>query len=149
MTQINDDDLIFAAMARTEVTVNEFEDLRDGLNSLNSEQHILYALSTFNMEVNNGGICQFSVNAGRSVAPMIGHYMEIIGAEEHQQLYEEFTEKYEIDLEDLSSFDSETAEEFSMQYERYPFEEYDDAFYKLEPLENYLIPYIKSNIEKF
>ena len=56
---------------------------------------------------------------------------------------------YEIDLEDLSSFDSDTSEEFVMQYERYPFDEYDDAFYQLAPLETYLIPYIKANIDKF
>lgn len=149
LAQVDDDELIFAAMARAENIVCEFEDLHDGLNALNDSQRILYALNTFDMEVNNGGICQFFVNSSRAAAPFISEYMEVIDAKEHQKTFDDFIAKYEIDLNDLSSFDSDTAEEFSEQYERYPFDEYDDAFYEMEPLETYLIPYIKANIDKF
>lgn len=149
LAQIDDDDLLFAAMARAEEAMKDFDEIEDGINSLNDMQKVLYALNTLDMEVNNGGICQFFVNSSRAVAPIISECMEVIGADDHQKLFDDFVAKYEIDLEDLSSFDSDTVEEFSEQYERYPFDEYDDAFYELEPLETYLIPYIKNNIEMF
>jgi len=149
LAQIDDDELIFAVMARAEDAMKDFDEIEDGINSLNDAQRVLYALNTLDMEVNNGGICQFFVNSSRAIAPMISECMETIGAAEHQKLYDDFVGKYEIDIDDLSSFDSDTAEEFCEQYERYPFDEYDEAFYDLEPLETFLIPYIKSNIEMF
>jgi len=99
--------------------------------------------------VNNGGLCQFFVNSSRIVAPVVGKYMGMIGAMEHQKLYEEFIQTHQIDTNDLSSFDCETVDNFQSQYGRYPFDEYDGKFYKLEPLQTNLVPYVKKHIEKF
>lgn len=149
LTELPDDELIFAATARADSVINKYTEFADGLKDLNDEQRLVYALNSLEMEVNNGGLCQFFVNSSRAFANAVSEYMEIVGAEEHRALYDGFVSKYEIDLEDLSSFDSDTSEEFIMQYERYPFDEYDDAFYQLAPLETYLIPYIKANIDRF
>lgn len=75
--------------------------------------------------------------------------METIGAMEHQKLYEDFIKTHDIDTSDLSSFDCETVEVFKSQYERYPFEEYDDTFYGLAPLQDYLVNYVRKHIDKF
>lgn len=149
LTELADEELIFAVTARADSVIYKYSEFNDGLKDLNDEQRLVYALNSLEMEVNNGGICQFFVNSSRAFAPMISEYMEIVGAEDHRSLYDGFVSKYEIDLDDLSSFDSDTSEEFIEQYERYPFDEYDDAFYQLKPLETYLIPYIKANIDKF
>lgn len=101
------------------------------------------------MEVNNGGLCQFFVNSSRMLAPLVSEYMGIIGATEHKALFDSFVEKYQIDLSDLSSFRCETVEAFQAQYKRYPFDEYDHVFYELEPLQTYLIAFVKEHIEKF
>jgi len=101
------------------------------------------------MEVNNGGLCQFFVNSSRMVAPLVSEYMGIIGAADHKKLYDDFTSKYGIDLNDLSSFDIEEAAEFEEQNQRYPFDEYDDAFYDMEPLETYLKKFIRENVKDF
>ena len=50
----------------------------------------------------------------------------------------EFVEKNKIDLMDLSFFDIERVEEFADKTQAYPFDEYDDAFYNMEPIETYL-----------
>lgn len=149
LLKLSDDELFNAAWIRTENIVSSKEDLLEGFNSLNKEQCIFYAVSYLEMEVNNGGLCQFFVNSSRIVAPFVSEYMGIIGATEHKKLYDTFTEKHQINLYDLSSFDSETVEVFQSQYERYPFDEYDDAFYELEPLQNHLVSYVKKHIEKF
>ena len=85
------------------------------------------------------------------VTVLIGYmlYMGIIGAVEHKKLYDDFISKYGIDLNDLSSFDIEEAAEFEEQNQRYPFDEYDDAFYDMEPLETYLKKFIRENIKDF
>lgn len=149
LLKLSDDELFNAAWIRTENIVSSKEDLLEGFNSLNKEQRIFYAVSYLEMEVNNGGLCQFFVNSSRIVAPFVSEYMGIIGATEHKKLYDTFTEKHQINLYDLSSFDSETVEIFQSQYERFPFDEYDDKFYEFEPLQNYLIPFVQKHIEIF
>ncbi len=149
LSQLTDDELFTAVWTRTENIVSSKEDILEGFNSLNEEQRIFYAVNYLEMEVNNGGLCQFFVNSSRMVAPVVSEYMGIIGATEHKKLYDTFTEKHQINIQDLSSFDCETVEVFQSQYERYPFDEYDDAFYKLEPLQKYLTQFIKENIEAF
>ena len=149
LSKLTDDEIFYAVWKRTENIVSSKENLLEGFNSLNEEQRIFYAVNYLEMEVNNGGLCQFFVNSSRIVAPFVSEYMGIIGATEHKKLYDTFTEKHQINLCDLSSFDSETVELFQSQYERFPFDEYDDKFYEFEPLQNYLIPFVKKHIEKF
>ena len=149
LSQLSDDELFSAVWARTENIVSSKEDLSEGFLSLNEKQRIFYAVNYLEMEVNNGGLCQFFVNSSRIVAPFVSEYMGIIGATEHKKLYDTFVEKHKINTQDLSSFDCENVEVFQSQYGRYPFDEYDDAFCELEPLQTYLTQFIKENIEEF
>ena len=149
LSKLTDDEIFNAVWTRTENIVSSKENLLEGFNSLNEEQRIFYAVNYLEMEVNNGGLCQFFVNSSRIVAPVVSDYMGIIGASEHKKLYDTFIEKYQINTYDLSSFDCETVEVFQSQYERYPFDEYDDVFYELEPLQNYLISFVRKHIKKF
>ncbi|MBQ2705153.1 MAG: DUF4375 domain-containing protein [Clostridia bacterium] len=149
LSKLTDDEILNAVWTRTENIVSSKENLLEGFNSLNEEQRIFYAVNYLEMEVNNGGLCQFFVNSSRIVAPVVSDYMGIIGASEHKKLYDTFIEKYQINTYDLSSFDCETVEVFQSQYERYPFDEYDDVFYELEPLQNYLISFVRKHIKKF
>lgn len=149
LSELTDDEFFNAVWTRTENIVSSKEDLLEGFNSLNEEQRIFYAVNYLEMEVNNGGLCQFFVNSSRMVAPIVSEYMGIIGATEHKKLYDTFIKKYQINTNDLSSFDCDTVEVFQSQYERYPFDEYDDAFYELEPLQKHLISFAKKHIDKF
>ena len=149
LLQLSDDELFNAIMARTESLISSKADLIEGFRALNEEQQIFYALNYLEMEVNNGGLCQFFVNSSRGFASLVSGYMETVGATEHKKLYDSFIQKHQINTSDLSSFDCDNIEAFQDQYARYPFEEYDDAFYELEPLQTYLVSYIKKYIEKF
>ena len=149
LSELSDDELFSAVWTRMENIVSSKEELLEGFLSLNERQRIFYAVNYLEMEVNNGGLCQFFVNSSRIVAPIVSEYMGVIGAIEHKNLYDAFIEKHQIDTQDLSSFDCETVQVFQSQYERYPFDEYDDAFYELEPLQTYLTQFIKDNIEAY
>ena len=149
LSALSDDELFEAVTARTESKVDSFDEWEDGVNLLNPSQKIFYSVNWLEMEVNNGGLCQFFVNSSRMVAPLVSEYMGIIGAVDHKKLYDDFISKYGIDLNNLSSFDIEDATEFEEQNQRYPFDEYDDAFYDMEPLETYLKKFIRENIKDF
>ena len=149
LASLSDDELFETVWKRAESIIELNNEISNAFNFLNDEQRIFYAINYFEMEVNNGGLCQFFVNSSRIFAPSVSEYMEIIGATEHKKLFDTFIEKNQINLYNLSSFDCETVEDFELQYERYPFEEFDDEFYELDPLQKYLIPYIRKNIDKF
>lgn len=149
LNSLPDDKFFYAVMIRTEHKVDCFDKWEDGVNSLNPYQKAFYSINWLDAEVNNGGLCQFFINSSRMVAPLVSEYMAIIGADEHKQLYDEFVEKYKINLDELSSFDSDDWEEVEKQYERYPFDEYDDAFYDMDPLETYLTKYARENLLHF
>jgi hypothetical protein len=83
------------------------------------------------------------------VAPYVSEYMGIIGANEHKNLFDKFVNENNIDLTDRSSFDVEEADEFEEQTERYPFDDYDDAFYDMESLETYLKKFAREHLQDF
>ena len=149
LSALSDDELFEAVTARTESTVDSFDEWEDGVNALNTSQKIFYSVNWLEMEVNNGGLCQFFVNSSRMAAPLVSEYMGILGAAEHKKLYDDFVNKNGIDLTELSFFDVDKAEEFEEKTERYPFDEYDDAFYDMKPLETYLKKFIRENINDF
>lgn len=149
LAELPDDELFSAAVARTEHLVDEFEEIEDGLKALNESQKIFYSLNWLEVEVNNGGLCQFFVNSSRAVAPFVSGYMATVGAEEHRRLFDGFIGRTGIDLCDLSSFDVEEVEEFENRYQRYPFDEYDDAYYEMEPIQTYLTQYVRAHVENF
>ena len=151
LSKLTDDELFCAALIRTERAADAFPDNwpLNAINALNEKQRVFYSVNFLITEVNNGGICQFFVNSSRMVAPKLSEYLGIIGAADHQKLYDDFISKYNIDVNDLSSFRSDTTEKFIAQYERYPFDEYDNAFFTLKPLEEYLAGFVRANITYF
>ena len=135
---LSDEELFDAIFRRLEHKASEFEELSDALATFNHEQKAFYALYLLEIEVNNGGLCQYFVNSSRATAPYVRDAMVAVGALEHQALFESFIAKTDIDLSDLSSFIISDLDEYEEQLERYPFDEYDDAFYDLEPIQSYL-----------
>ena len=149
LSALTDNELFYAVMVRTEQKAESFENWKDGVDSLNPSQKIFYSLNWLEVEVNNGGLCQFFVNSSRMVAPYISEYMAIVGAFEHKELFDNFILSSEIDFSDLTFFDIDDLGEFEEKYEAYPFDDYDNEFYDMEPLETYLTKFAKEHLEDF
>ena len=147
LASLPDDELFSAALIRVEAKIDYASD--ESFATLSLPQKVLYSLSTLEAEVNNGGLCQFFVNSSRMMAPYISEHLGIIGAHGHKQLYDSFIQTNGIDVNDLSSFRITKAADFEKQTERYPFDEYDDAFYALPSLQEPLTAYIKANLSAF
>lgn len=146
---LSDEELYDAIIARIEKRVDSQVELEMGVKSLNSSQRLVFSLDWFIIEVENGGLCQFFVNSSRMIAPFVSDYMESVGAKEHKKLFDEFIGKNNINLYDLTFFDVNREEEYAEKAEKYPFDDFDNAFYELEPLKTYLIKFIRENIEDF
>ncbi|OHE40377.1 MAG: hypothetical protein A2Y16_04440 [Tenericutes bacterium GWF2_57_13] len=146
LLHLPESELYAAASAITEDIINKHEEIIDGVNEMNDAQKAFYVTSYYEMEVNNGGLCQFFVNSSRAVAPLLSHYLEAIGAIEHKRLFDTFLKNNQIDVNDLSSFIVDDVAEFQQQTKRYPFDEYDDNFYQLKSIESFLIDYLKRNL---
>jgi len=120
-----------------------------GFASLTDNQKVFFALNYLDMEVANGGLCQFFANDGGLFSPYISGYLNTVGAVEHQKLFDGFTEEHGIDVRDLSEFTFTSIESFVDLYDLYPFDEFDDAYYELEPLYIFLADFIRANPEDF
>lgn len=117
--------------------------------NLTEGQRIVYVLSTFDMEIGNGGLCQFFVNSSRVVAPLVGECLTAVGADEHRRLYEDFVRNNGLNLTDLSSFIVTSRRGFIKQTKRYDFDSFDDAYYELSALQELVVAYIRANISQF
>ena len=117
--------------------------------NLTEGQRIVYVLSTFEMEIGNGGLCQFFVNSSRVVAPLVADCLTAVGAHEHRTLYEDFVRENGLDLNDLSSFEVNSTRGFIKQTKRFDFDSFDDAFYTLPSLQGKVTAYIRANISQF
>ena len=149
LKSLSDDELFSAVLDRTESKVDKYENIIDGVKSLSGAQRIFYVSSYYEMEVMNGGLCQFFVNSSREVAPELSECLDAIGAYEHKKLFDSFIKDNNIDVHDLSSFIINDVSEFEAQNNRYPFDEFDNAFFELKPIQDQLIPYIKEHLSEF
>ncbi len=129
--------------------VESFPDEDIALSQISAAQRTVYILSIYDMEIQNGGLCQFFVNSSRSLAPYVVECMETVGAEEHIQLFTEFVSGNQLDLYNLDSFEIFDIEDYEAQEKRYGFESFNDAYCELTPLQAYMVAYIKANISEF
>lgn len=115
---------------------------------INHTQVLAYCLFYFEIEVNNGGLCQFFLNSSSECAPFMVEAFETIGAESLKQLYQTFIQENHIDVSDLSSFKIQDIDDYEAQTNRFDFDSFDDAFYENEDFHQQLIDYCRDHIEE-
>lgn len=144
-----DDALFDALTARTEAKVVKAGGFIDGVDSLTDAEKVFYVASYYEMEVNNGGLCQFFVNSSRMLAPMLLDCLGEIGADEHAKLFGTFVADNGIDVNELPSFAVDSYEEYEKRCESYPFDDFDDKFYELDAITDLLTSYAREHISEF
>lgn len=143
---LSDEELFHAIGVRIENKIYDEDTMEEGLAALNEYEKAIYSSNYLETEVNNGGLCQYFVNSSRATAPYVSEGLALIGAERHRKLFDDFIIQNNIDVTDLSSFVINDVKEFEEQTMRYPFDDYDDAFYEMESINSYLIPFVRENI---
>lgn len=149
--EMDNDELASCVMMRLNA------DSEEELNTFSQPVRLAYTVIWYQAEVNNGGLCQYFVNSSSMTAPYLEQALCEMGANRHLSLFHNFVTKHGIDVTDLSSFKIDEVEEFEEQEERYPFDDFDEAFYELEGDENSLTEtlthclgvYIRQHITNF
>ena len=149
LLKLSDDKLFETVYLQTLDLVESFADEEAALAQFSPVQRTVYILSIYDMEIQNGGLCQFFVNSSRSLAPYVEQCLKTVEAEAHSQLLAEFVANNQLDLHNLDSFEITDIEEYAAQTERYNFDAFDNAYYELTPLQEYIVAYIKANIAEF
>ena len=140
---LTDDDLICAALYRTDKKIDEIFGKKkkgtpaDWAERLTGACRTVYILSYFESDLQTGGLDYFLTRNG-ALAPMVSECLGEIGATEHRALYDAF-------LSDRG---------YQMSYsERLEYSEKLRAFYDryvaLPALEQAFVAYIRANIEQF
>ena len=115
-------------------------------NTLNPKQMTVAALITFDAEMMNGGLCQFFANDYNGYAQCISEALGEIGAIEMQKHYSAFVNQNEIDVTQMDSFRIVSIPDYLKQYERFPYESFDNTFseiYQKEKLGDLLLAYAR------
>lgn len=115
---------------------------------ITEEQKIVYTLTRFEAEVNNGGLCQFFVNSSSECAPFVSKALTAIGADDIKALFEDFISTNNISVDELSSFKISDVSEYEEQTKRYDFDSFDSAFYENETIHQQIIDYARKHIHQ-
>ena len=115
--------------------------------NLSPEEKTAYTAACLDLEIMNGGLCQFFANCPDCV-PYVPEALEAIGAAEHKALYDRFLADTGIDPLD-PVFQTEDMDAFSRLYELWPWEDFDDAYLSLTPIPELLEAYVQSNPDAF
>ena len=144
------DEALFEAVYFQNIDIAEAgEDEENELEQFGGARKTVYILSTFDAEVQNGGLCQFFVNSSKAVAPYLCDALELVGAMEHKNLFESFVAENNIDLLNLESFEADSVREYQRQTKRFDFDSFDDKYYDLPAFQDKIVAYIEDNINEF
>ena len=149
LLQLGDEELCETVYLQNLDIAAEAEDAQQELAQFSGARRTVYILEMFDAEVQNGGLCQFFVNSTRTMAPYVSRALEDVGAQTHKDLFDGFIAQNNIDVSDLESFQIFKARDFKKQAKRYDFDAFDEAYYALPALQDFVIAYIKSHITEF
>ena len=140
MIELPDDEMIVALLMQLD---------SENFDGLNESQKVVYTAAALEMEVLNGGTVQFLANERWGAAPYVCEALEKIGATEHLALMEQALAENEVDLNDLSDFDTEDLVAFSKLYGQYNFDAFDSAYESLPSMPELIRSFIKAHMGDF
>ena len=114
-----------------------------------NEAQITFAvIDNFHFEIMNGGLCTFFANSDRECAPFVAGSLDKIGACKTKELFENFVSSNNIDFNNLDSFATKDHGEYVELSNRYPFEEFDEAYCEIDEVYDLLMEYARTNIRE-
>ncbi len=149
LQELSDDQLYETVYLETLDLVYSFPSEQTALKKMPAERRVFYIVSMYDMEVQNGGLCQFFTNSTRVLVPALEECLEAVGATDHQALFADFIQENEIDLNDLSSFAAHSTSDYIEQTQRFDYDTFDNSFSELPPLSDALVAYIRAHLEVF
>ena len=147
-------------MEAREAVIDEIRNSKseEDLEKISEIRFYLITASMFDLEMQNGGLCQFLANQGKFHGAMLENALLAFGAAEHSRIFTEFCAKNAIDLSKLEELLPETTDPYQVMENyrnlmgKYPFTDFDEAYFALDgeyPLERMLGAYIRKHMTLF
>lgn len=121
--------------------------LPEDFESMSTQRKTAYTVACLELEIMNGGLCQFFANNPECSA-YVPEALSNLGAEAHLELYAGFLTDHNIDPL-APVFQTEDMEEFSRLYDLFPWEEFEEAYCALTPMAELLETYVRTNPDSF
>ncbi len=145
-----DDHSLYEAIGSRVLAKIDFNNYEASFSALNEIEQTFWVVYEFDAENLNGGLCQYFGNTqGRDFNRIVDDLKEI-GAEDYASLYSDFVKDNKINGDE---FKDGWDEDWETNYNKYPYESFDEAFGKIymdeKALDSYLAEYVRENSEYF
>ena len=123
------------------------------LEAFNQVQKAYWVANAYEQRNYRGGILEYFFSKYRYTAQYLSVALNLIGAVDHLRLFQDFIERNGIDLRDISEFElkglkrKEKVRRLEELRRKYGAEDFDNEYRTLEPIENYLIAYVRKNTD--
>lgn len=95
-------------------------------NSLSKYQLAFFIVYEFDMEIQNGGLCQYLCNSTGEKSNYVEYSLKTLSFDKTAELFSQFVKDNNIDL---NCFDEDV--DYDELLEKYDFDKFDDAYYEL------------------
>ncbi|MBQ7637811.1 MAG: DUF4375 domain-containing protein [Clostridia bacterium] len=144
LDSLDDEKFFEALMFRC---VDDYSGINDYFES--DEMKTIYVLMNFEIELENGGLCQFFCNPSGECAPYVSDALEQVGALDIKKIYDDFIAENNIDLNELSSFETDSVDDYIEQTKRFDYESFDEHMHDKDDLQALIVAYARYHIDVF
>ncbi len=145
-----EDNAVYEAIGSRVLAKIDFNNYESSFSALNEYEQTFWVVYEFDAENLNGGLCQYFGNTRGRDCDRIVDDLKTVGADKYASLYTDFINENEVEI---SAFSSGWDESWESRYNKYPYDDFDEAFGKLymeeKALESYLAEYVRENSEYF
>lgn len=146
LSSMTDEDRYEALLQELWGIGSHYDDMSEIADVMNEQQVHFYVLSYYDEEMQNGGLCQFFINAGY-MAPYVSESLEALGVLDHKALFDQFLTDTQIDGNSTSA--EVSVEAYLELSKKYPFHEFNEDYYALPSLYTVLNDYVRENLAAF
>lgn len=149
LLELSDEELYDAIMERIDEKIADCEDMDEIRDALTDEEFAFYTVDRFKQEVEDGGIDSLFDGSSDDLVPYISECLEIIGADEHKELFDSFVAVNDFASEYIPGFDSGIIGSIVSEIDSLTSDEFDEQFNELDDLEDELQDFARDNIDSF
>lgn len=149
LLELADGELYEAINERIDEKIADCEDMDEIRDELTEEEFAFYTVNRFKEEVEENGIDALFDGSSDDLVPLISECLDVIGADEHKELYDTFVAVNDFASEVIPGFDKGIIGSVLSGIESLTSDEFDEQFEELPDLEDALQDYARDNIDNF
>lgn len=149
LLELTDPELYDACVERINEKIADCEDIDEIRATLTDEEFAFYTVNRFKSEVEDGGIKSIFDGDSDDLAPLVSECLDIIGAEEHKDIYDSFVAVNDFASEHIPGLEDGIVSSIISGLESFTSDEFDEKFDELPGLEENLQDYARENIDNF